>query len=82
MDVAGARILAARIRAGVRIGEIIELAQESSTKPDLKRGDHGRVVGLTPQGNMLVKWNGGPSEEFDPTSESFTPVLSRVARAA
>ena len=59
MDVLGASMLAARIRAGVRIGQMIELLGDSSTSADLKRGDIGLVAGFSANGNILVRWSGG-----------------------
>ena len=73
MDVLGASVLAARIRAGVRIGQMIELLRDSSTSPDLKRGDLGFVAGFSANGNILVRWSGGSALE----SSTLPPTRTR-----
>ena len=82
MDVLGASMLSARIRAGVRIGQMIELLRDSSTSAHLKRGDLGLVVGFTASGNIVVKWSGGNAEELDPSSISYEALRPRLANSA
>jgi len=54
MDVLGAQLLAARIRAGVRIGARIELIDTGATGSALAVGDRGEVRGFTAEGNVVV----------------------------
>ena len=75
-------MLAARIRAGVRIGQMIELLHDSATTPQLKRGDLGLVTGFATNGNILVKWSGSTAVELDPATESYEPLLAPVAHSA
>jgi hypothetical protein len=58
MDVRGAGHLAARIKAGVRIGARVELVSESSD-PRLQPGDAGSVVGIDEKGTLRVRWDRG-----------------------
>lgn len=82
MDVLGASMLSARIRAGVRIGQMIELLRDSATDPQLKRGALGLVTGFTASGKILVKWSGSPATELDPATESYEPILPPLAHSA
>ena len=83
MDVLGASMLAARIRAGVRIGQMIELLRDSSTSPNLKRGDLGLVAGFSANGNILVRWSGGSTlEELDPATDAYQAIVPRLAGSA
>lgn len=54
MDVLGAQCLAARIRAGVRIGSRIEILDPSTTDSSLMAGDRGEVRGFTAEGHVIV----------------------------
>lgn len=76
MDAYGARLLAARIRAGVRLGDEVELVGDPET-PGLSRGDRGLVDAITDDGNVVVMWERGFSQEIDPV---LTPI--RAARTA
>ena len=83
MDVLGASMLAARIRAGVRIGQMIELLGDSSTSADLKRGDIGLVAGFSANGNILVRWSGGSVvEELDHATDSYQAIVPRLGDSA
>lgn len=64
MDAAGAIQLAARIRAGVRIGTTIEVLDDASGD-GLEPGDRGVVRAISPEG-VLVAWERGFSLEIDP----------------
>ena len=74
MDAYGARLLAARIRAGVRIGDDVELLGDDLTA-GLHAGDRGIVREISVQGNIVVAWDRGFSLEID-------PVAMPVRRAA
>jgi hypothetical protein len=58
MDVRGAGHLAARIKAGVRIGARVELVSEPPD-PRLQPGDAGSVVGIDEKGMLRVRWDRG-----------------------
>ena len=65
-------MLAARIRAQVRIGQTIELLSDSTTNPTLKHGDLGRVSGFSPEGNVVVTWDDGFVAILDPENEHWS----------
>ena len=69
MDASGARLLAARIAAGVRIGSRIELIADSDT--DLRAGDRGVVRGIDAGGVVVVEWERGFNRPIDPRSTAF-----------
>jgi hypothetical protein len=69
MDAMGARLLAARIAAGVRIGSVIEL--ESDSDPELKAGDRGVVRDIEAGGTVVVEWERGFNSAIDPRQSSF-----------
>jgi len=72
MDAIGARLLAARIAAGVRIGSVIELVTVSD--PELRVGDRGIVREIEADGAVVVDWNRGFSRAIDPRQSSFRSV--------
>ena len=74
MDANGARLLAARIRAGVRIGDDVELLGDDAGA-GLHAGDRGVVSEISDEGNIVVAWDRGFSLEID-------PVAMPVRRAA
>ena len=74
MDPNGARFLAARIRAGVAIGQSVELVGDDATA-GLHAGDRGVVRAISDEGNIVVAWDRGFSLEID-------PVAMPVRRAA
>jgi hypothetical protein len=69
MDAIGARLLAARIAAGVRIGSEIELMTDSDT--DLRAGDRGVVRGIDLGGEVVVEWDRGFHRSIDPRRSAF-----------
>ena len=54
MDALGARCLAARIRAGVRVGSRIEILDTPPKGSNLVVGDRGVVRGFTTEGYVVV----------------------------
>jgi hypothetical protein len=71
MDALGATMLAARIRAGVRIGQSIELLSDSAEHPNLRRGDRGLVSGFSRDGKVVVTWGDGFVAILDPSLENY-----------
>jgi hypothetical protein len=69
MDAFGARLLAARIAAGVRIGSVIELVSQADS--ELEPGDRGVVRGIGPGGEVDVEWERGFCRSIDPRSTTF-----------
>jgi len=65
----GARELAARIRAGVRVGAVIEVVQDGSGD-GLVPGARGVVEAISPDG-VLVAWDRGFSLEIDPDVTAY-----------
>jgi hypothetical protein len=68
MDASGARLLAARIAAGVRIGSWIELISDAD---DLRAGDRGVVREIESGGDVLVEWERGFHSSINPRNTSF-----------
>lgn len=71
MDARGAQHLAARIRAGVRVGAEIELVRDDPSGPGLKAGDRGVVSEIEPSGRLIVSWERGFSLAIDPALTPF-----------
>lgn len=69
MDASGARLLAARIAAGVRVGSHIELTSDSES--DLRIGDRGVVCEIESGGTVVVEWERGFHSSIDPRNTSF-----------
>jgi hypothetical protein len=69
MDAIGARLLAARIAAGVRIGSTIELVSDSDE--ELRAGDRGIVRGIESGGAVVVEWERGFNRAIDPRHSSY-----------
>jgi hypothetical protein len=69
MDAMGARLLAARIAAGVRIGSVIVL--ESDSDAELRAGDRGVVRGIEAGGRVVVEWERGFDRAIDPGQATF-----------
>ena len=69
MDSQGARHLAARLRAGVRIGTEIVL-DDDATDSGLRAGDRGVVRAITPEG-VVIDWDRGFSLEVDPEAMPY-----------
>jgi len=76
MDAQGARLLAARIRAGVAIGARIELVEDPRDDSGLCAGDRGVVDQIDEQGHVVVTWDRGFATEIDPGS---TPIHTLAA---
>ena len=76
MDAQGARLLAARIRAGVAVGARIELVEDPRDDSGLCAGDRGVVDQIDEQGHVVVTWDRGFATEIDPGS---TPILTLAA---
>jgi len=74
MDTAGARHLAARLRAGVSVGTTIVLDRDD-TASGLCAGDRGLVSEITIDG-VVVEWDRGFSLSVDP---QVTPYHSLAA---
>ena len=66
MDSNGARLLAARIRAGVRVGARIELVSVADDSSELVVGDCGFVESIADTGDVFVVWDRGFELEIDP----------------
>ena len=76
MDAQGARLLAARIRAGVSVGARIELVETPQGDSGLFAGDRGVVDQIDEHGRVVVTWDRGFASEIDPGS---TPILTLAA---
>ncbi len=69
MDASGARLLAARIAAGVRIGSRIELTADGES--DLRAGDRGVVRDIQAGGAVIVEWERGFNSAIDPRRTTY-----------
>ena len=76
MDTQGARLLAARLRAGVAIGARIERAAAPGDDSGLCVGDRGVVAGIDEDGRVVVRWDRGFASEIDPHA---TPITTLAA---
>jgi hypothetical protein len=76
MDAIGARLLAARIAAGVRIGSVIELLSDSDTDTELRAGDRGVVRGIDVGGAVVVEWDRGFHRSIDPRHAAFRSIAA------
>jgi hypothetical protein len=74
MDTAGARALAARIRAGVRVGTTIELLSDGTQGSPLRPGDCGIVHDLKEDGHLVVLWDRGFTAEIHPSLAAYRPL--------
>ena len=75
MDSLGARHLAARLRAGVRVGTEIELDCDD-VKSGLRTGDRGIVSSITLDG-VVIEWDKGFTLQIDPTAMPYHAVPRR-----
>jgi Domain of unknown function (DUF4314) len=75
MDPTGARLLAARIRAGVSVGTRIELVVDVDA-PGLTAGDRGVVQDIDDTGLVRVAWDRGCVVEIDPEHTPFRPLAA------
>ena len=76
MDTQGARLLAARIRAGVAVGARIELVEAPHDDSGLCAGDRGIVDHIDDEGRVVVTWDRGFATELDPGN---TPIHTLAA---
>jgi hypothetical protein len=76
MDPLGARLLAARIRAGVSVGTRIELVSDAAGDPELFAGDRGVVADIDDRGLVRVVWDRGCTVEIDPDQTPFRPLAA------
>jgi hypothetical protein len=76
MDAQGARLLAARIRAGVAIGARIELVVAPHDDSGLCAGDRGIVDQIDEKGRVVIRWDRGFASEIDPGA---TPINTLAA---
>ena len=74
MDTTGARHLAARLRAGVRVGTMIVLERDD-TESGLCAGDRGVVHEITPDG-VVVEWDRGFSLAIDPGAMPYSVLTA------
>jgi hypothetical protein len=74
MDSDGARHLAARLRAGVRVGTRIVLDRDDSAS-GLRAGDRGVVSEITPDG-VVIDWDRGFSLSVDPRTMPYHPLAA------
>lgn len=76
MDPHGAKLLAARIRAGVSIGTRIELVGDVGEDSGLCAGDRGVVREIDDTGLVVVNWDRGFTFEIDPERTQFRPLAA------
>jgi Domain of unknown function (DUF4314) len=75
MDPLGARLLAARIRAGVSVGTRIELVGDDMAS-GVSQGDRGVVNGIDDSGNVSVVLDRGHVVQIDPDNTPFRPLAA------
>jgi Domain of unknown function (DUF4314) len=76
MDPIGARLLAARIRAGVSVGTRIELVRDSDDDSGLCAGDRGIVEDIDVRGFVRVALDRGDAVEIDPERTPFRSLAA------
>lgn len=76
MDAQGARLLAARIRAGVSVGMRIELVRDAGDDSGLCAGDRGVVDKIDEHGRVVVSWDRGFASAIDPASTPIHPLAA------
>jgi hypothetical protein len=77
MDPTGARLLAARIKAGVAVGTRIELVKDDAEGTSgLCAGDRGVVDEIDARGLVRVTWDRGIVVEIDPERTPFRPLAA------
>jgi Domain of unknown function (DUF4314) len=76
MDPLGARLLAARIKAGVSVGTRIELVTDAGNSSGLCAGDRGVVDDIDDRGFVRVIWDRGIVAEIDPERTPFRPLAA------
>jgi hypothetical protein len=75
MDPLGARLLAARIKAGVSVGTRIELVADEYTS-GVHAGDRGVVEDIDARGMVRVNLDRGVVAEIDPDRTPFKPLAA------
>jgi Domain of unknown function (DUF4314) len=77
MDPFGARLLAARIKAGVGVGTRIELVSDAADETTgLCAGDRGIVDAIDAEGLVRVRWDRGCTVDIDPEQTPFRPLAA------
>ena len=76
MDPTGARLLAARIKAGVAVGTRIELVADADGPSGLCAGDRGVVDDINERGFVRVIWDRGMVVDIDPDHTQFRPLAA------
>ena len=76
MDPLGARLLAARIKAGVSVGTRIELVSDTAESEELHAGDRGVVQDIDDRGRVRVSWDRGVTVDIDPDNTPFRPLAA------
>jgi uncharacterized protein DUF4314 len=76
MDPLGARLLAARIKAGVAVGTRIELLGDVDRESGLSTGDRGVVDDIDDRGLVRVVWDRGCVVQIDPEQTPFRPLAA------
>ena len=76
MDPLGARLLAARIKAGVSVGTRIELLGDLDRESGLAPGDRGVVDDIDDHGLVRVVWDRGCVVQIDPDQTPFRPLAA------
>ena len=74
VDTEGARLLAARIRAGVRVGSRIELVSVAEGVSRVHPGDRGVVRAIADDGDVVVYWDRGFVHQIDPLRNRIRPA--------
>jgi hypothetical protein len=69
-------LLAARIRAGVRVGARIELIDVGDSSSGLQVGDCGVVREIVDDGHVLVTWDRGFVLQIDPDVNRYRPAVA------
>jgi hypothetical protein len=76
MDPLGARLLAARIKAGVSVGTRIELVGDGAASSGFTAGDRGVVDDINDRGRVRVVLDRGLTVEIDPEETPFRPLAA------
>ena len=72
----GAQLVAARIRAGVRVGRSIELLEDGLPGSTLVAGDRGLVVDVDSDGFVTIELEGGRRVSLHPDVTRYRPLPS------
>ena len=76
MDPTGARLLAARIKAGVSVGTRIELVADDTGTTGLCAGDRGVVDDISERGLVRVIWDSGIVADIDPDHTHYRSLAA------